>query len=122
MTFNKIQEKLIAVMKEKTDPSQYGNQHGRSIQHYLINMIHKILSETDKKGSRAVLATFVDWENAFPNQCPTLGVKAFIECGVRPSLIPILISYFQNRSVVVKWHGVESEEKEVPGGGPQGRG
>ena len=125
MTFNKILEKLIAELiisdiKEKTDPSQYGNQHGRSIQHYLINMIHQILSETDKKGSRAVLATFVDWENACPNQCPTLGVKAFIECGVRPSLIPILISFFQDRSVVVKWHGVESEEKEVPGGGPQG--
>ena len=83
-------------------------------------MIHKILSDIDAKGVTAVLATFVDWKDAFPNQCPTLGIKAFIECGVRPSLIPVLISYFEGRSVVVKWHGTKSEKRDVPGGGPQG--
>ena len=40
--------------------------------------------------------------------------------GVRPSLILTFISYFQDRNIVVKWHGVESEEKIVPDGGPQG--
>ena len=109
-TFNKIQEKLISEiiisdMETKMDPSQYGNEYGMSIQHYLINMIHKILSDIDVKGVTAVLATFVDWKDAFPNQCPTLGIKAFMKCGIRPSLIPVLISYFEDRSVVVKWHG-----------------
>ena len=89
-------------MKDHMDPSQYGNQHGLSIQHYLIDMIHKILGESDKKGVNAVLATFVDWKDAFPNQCHTLGVQAFLDCGVRPALIPVLISYFKNRSVTVK--------------------
>ena len=97
-------------METKMDPSQYGNEYGMSIQHYLINMIHKILSDIDVKGVTAVLATFVDWKDAFPNQCPTLGIKAFIKCGVRPSLIPVLISYFEDRSVVVKWHGKTSEK------------
>ena len=125
MTFNKIQEKLISEiiisdMKESMDPSQYGNEYGLSIQHYLINMIDKILSDSDAKGVTAVLATFVDWKDAFPNQCPELGIKSFIECGVRPSLIPVLISYFQERSVIVKWNGVKSKPKNVPGGGPQG--
>ena len=61
-------EIIISDMKDHKDPSQYGNQHGLSIQHYLIDMIHKILGESDKKGVNAVLATFVDWKDAFPNQ------------------------------------------------------
>ena len=70
------------------DPTQFGNQYGLSIQHYLVKMIHKILSDKDG-GTTAVLATLVDWKDTFPNQCPALGIKAFIECGVRPSPIPI---------------------------------
>ena len=31
-----------------------------------------------------------------------------------------MISYFQERTVIVKWNGVKSKEKNVPGGGPQG--
>ena len=123
-SFNKVQEKLISEiiisdMKENMDPSQYGNQYGLSIQHYLVNMIDKILKDTDR-GVTAVLATMVDWKDAFPNQCPKLGIEAFLKCGVRPSIIPVLISYFQNRSVIVKWHGKQSKRRKVPGGGPQG--
>ena len=62
----------------------------------------------------------MDWKDAFPDQCPALGIKAFLDCGVRPSLIPVLISYFQDKIVVVKWHGKRSKPQEVPGGGPQG--
>ena len=125
MTCNKVEEKLISEliisdMRSKMDPSQYGNQHGLSIQHYLVNMVNKILVDLDKKEVTAILATFVDWKDAFPNQCPALGIKAFLDFGVRPSLIPVLISYFQDRTVVVKWHGKRSKPQEVPGGGPQG--
>ena len=76
--------------------------------------------QSTKKEVTAILATFVDWKDAFPNQCPALGIKAFLDCGVRPSQIPVLISYFQDRTVVVKWHGKRSKHQEVPGGGPQG--
>ena len=107
MTGNKVEEKLISEliisdMKEKLDPSKYGNQHGLSIQHYLVNMIHKILVDLETTEVTAVLDTFVDWKDAFPNQCPALGLKAFFDCSVRSSLIPVLISYFQNRTVQVK--------------------
>ena len=78
-------------------------------------MVNKILTDLDTRQVTAVLATFVDWTDAFPNQCP-----AFLDCGVRPSLIPVLISYFQNRTVVVKWKNKKSKSQEVPGGGPQG--
>ena len=58
----------------------------------------KILTAVDKncKGKvRAVIATLVDWKQAFPHQCPKLGVEAFISMGIRPSLIPMLLTIFR---------------------------
>ena len=40
--------------------------------------------------------------------------------GVRPPLIPVLISYFQDLEMTVKWHGCQSVPQKVKGGGPQG--
>ena len=126
--FDKIIEKLLAGlmisdMEAKLDPSQFGNQKGTSIQHYLLKMIHRILGALDnnsKGDTFAVLATFIDWSSAFPRQCPKLGVESFIKNGVRPALIPVLINYFQDRQMSVKWHGVRSVPRRVHGGGPQG--
>ena len=83
-------------------------------------MIYKILIDLETRKVTAVLATIVDWKDAFPHQCPALGIKAFIDCCVSFSLIPILINYFQNIKLVVKWHGRRSQPEEVPRGGPQG--
>ena len=110
-------------MKSSLDPSQYANQPGLSIQHYLIKFVDRILAALDKNSkskSCAVLATLVDWKQAFPRQCPKLGVESFLRNGVRPALIPVLISYFQGRKMKVKWHGHISKERELNGGGPQG--
>ena len=109
-------------MKENIDVSQYGNENGLSIQHYLINMIQKILTDAHSTSTEvtAVLSTLIDWKDAFPRQDPRLGVDAFIKCGVRSSLIPLLTNYFQGRSMIVKWHNTLSKEKHLTGGGPQG--
>ena len=126
LNFDKQMEKLISEliisdMSLKIDPSQYGNQKGVSIQHYLINMIHRILTVLDTNTQRetfAVIASMKDWNNAFPRQCPKLGIESFIENGVRPALIPVLINYFQDREMSVKWHGCRSVPRKVNGGGP----
>ena len=128
LNLDKIAEKIISKlmigdMKSKIDPSQYANQKGLSIQHYLVSVIDKILQAVDsssKRESVAVLATLVDWKQAFPRQCPKLGIESFIQNGVRPSLIPVLMNYFQGRQMKVKWHGEMSEARELKGGGPQG--
>ena len=125
LNLDKVAEKLIsklmiADMKAKLDPSQYANQKGLSIEHYLIKFIHRILEALDKGESCAVLATLVDWKQAFPRQCPKLGVESFLKNGVRPSLIPLLVNYFQGCRMKVKWHGHFSSERELNGGGPQG--
>ena len=128
LNLDKIGEKLISRlmisdMKKSIDPSQFANQKGISIQHYLISFLDRILEALDKNSRNekmAVLATFVDWKQAFPRQCPKLGIEAFIRNGVRPALIPLLINYFQGRKMKVKWHGELSSERELKGGGPQG--
>lgn len=128
LNLDKIAEKIISKMmiedmKNQIDPSQYANQKGLGINHYLIKVIDKILKAVDsnsKKEAVAVLATLVDWKQAFPRQCPKLGIKSFIENGVRPALIPMLINYFQGREMKVKWKGSLSTSRELKGGGPQG--
>ena len=128
LTFDKVFEKLlsqmmISDMKAKLDVCQYGNRKGISINHYLINMLDTILKALDKnsKGNiNAVIANFIDWNNAFPRQCPKKGVESFIKNGVRPALIPLLVNFFQDRKMTVKWHGEMSSTRSVKGGGPQG--
>ena len=42
------------------------------------------------------------------------------ENGVRASLIPLLISYFEGRQMRVKWRDNLSELRNLPGGGAMG--
>ena len=63
---------------------------------------------------------FIDWKQAYSRQCHTLGVESFIRNGVRPAVIPLLISYFQDRQMRVKWHGELSQPRKLPGGGAMG--
>ena len=114
---------MISDIMENLDPSQYANQEGVSLQHYLIKMINVILSDTDnssKGEANAVIAALIDWKEAFPRQCPKLGIESFVKCGVRSSLIPLLVNYLQDRTMKVKWNGLTSSERNLNGGGPQG--
>ena len=118
-----ISEMVISDMKPKLDPKQFGDQKHLGIQHYLVRLVHRILSNIDnnKKGDiKAVLCLFVDWKQAFSRQCHTLGVESFKKNGVRASLLPLLISYFEDRQMRVKWRGNLSEVRKLPGGGAMG--
>ena len=118
-----LAELMIMDMKPNFDPTQYGNQKGIFIQHYLIDMIHKTLTALDNNSRGdifAVIVNLIDWNNAFPRQCPKLGIESFVRNGVRPALIPVLVNYFQDREMSVKWHGCQSVPRKIKGGGPQG--
>ena len=70
LNLDKVTEKIIGEMitsdmVKNMDPSQFGNQRNTSIQHYLVKMIHKILTELE--GAKfAVIASCFDWKEAFP--------------------------------------------------------
>ena len=128
LNFNKIQEKAISElviedMENFLDPSQYGNRKQTSIQHYLVKLLHRILASVDNNSRHeinAVLCSFVDWRQAYSRQCHLLGIQSFQKNGVRPSLIPLLSSYFQDREMKVKWRGKLSKSRKLPGGGAMG--
>ena len=86
----------------------------------MINRILRALDNNSKKEVFAVVANFIDWSRAFPRQFPKLGAESFIKNGVRPSLIPVLVNYFQNRKMTVKCYGCKSTQRDMPGGGPAG--
>ena len=55
----------------------------------------------------------------FDRQDVDLIINSFIRNGVRTSLIPIIMSFFENRRMRVKWLGVLAETKLLRGGGAQ---
>ena len=64
----------------------------------MVNLMDQILKLLDNNKNRsAVIASMVDWASAFDRQDPTLAIEKFIAMGVRPALIPILVSYLSNR-------------------------
>ena len=111
--FSKVMDKvltefLVADMAPTSDKAQYGNEEGLSVQHYLIKMLNQILTQLDRNSrlqSFAVIMSMIDWSQAFDRQDHKLGIQSFIDNGVRPSLIPILLSFFQERTMTVKWNG-----------------
>ena len=91
-------------MAPSRDKSQFGNEKGLSVQHYLIKMLHQILLSLDKNSlyeSFAVILIMIDWSQAFDRLNHRLGIQSFIDNGVRPSLIPTILSFFQGRTMVV---------------------
>ena len=78
LSFNMVQEMVIvdmivSDMMKNLDPTQYGNRKRTSIAHYLVRMLHKIISETDNNSrgeKKAVLCTFIDWKQASPVSHP----------------------------------------------------
>ena len=97
---------ITSDMLPHMDPAQYGNQKGLSAQHYLVKMLHQILTATDKNSkeeAKAVIVEMVDWEAAFDRQCQQKGILSFIRNGVRKPLIPILIFPKKRNGCQVEW-------------------
>ena len=118
-----LAESIIQDMAPKIDKSQFGNEKGLSTTHYLVKMVHEILTILDtnnEKEKYAVIAQMIDWSKAFDRVDPKLCIESFIRNGVRPTLIPLLVSFFQDRQMHVKWHGTTSSVRTLPGGVPQG--
>ena len=75
------------------DTGQYGGQKGIGTEHLIVCLVDRILKLLDSNTERsAVVAAFVDWQAAFDRQDPTIAINKFIALGVRPSLIPVLVS------------------------------
>ena len=66
---------MISDTKGKMDPKQFGNESGLSIQHFLLEMLDRIVSVLDNNSRRdtfAGIVNLIDWNDAFPRQDPKL--------------------------------------------------
>ena len=103
------------------DIGQFGGRKGTGTEHMIVCILDRILKLLDTHPDKsAVIAASLDWTAAFDRQDPTLAIKTFIDMGVRPSLIPLLISYLSDRKMKVRFNGEESDFLDLVGGGPQG--
>ena len=88
-----LKDWILEDILSKFDIGQFGGQPGVGTEHLLVCFVDRVLQLLDTyQNKSAVIAAFVDWSAAFDRQDPTLAIKRFIEIGVRPSLIPILVS------------------------------
>ena len=116
-----LKDWIIEDVFDKLDVGQFGGRKGIGTEHMIVSILDRILKLLDKHPDKsAVIAASLDWAAAFDRQDPTLAIKKFIEMGVRPSLIPVLISYLSHRKMKVKFNEEESDWLDLVGGGPQG--
>ena len=116
-----LKDWIVEDIYENLDIGQYGGRKGTGTEHMIVCLLDRILKLLDQHPDKsAVIATSLDWAAGFDRQDPTIAIRKFIELGVRPSLIPLLISYLSNRQMKVRFNGEESEFLGLTGGGPQG--
>ena len=88
-----LKEWILEDIEDNLDPSQFGGRKGSGTEHLVICYIDRILKLLDSMPSKtAVIAAAADFMTAFDRTDPSKTVAKFIKIGVRPSLIPILIS------------------------------
>ena len=101
-----LKDWVMADISSNIDIGQFGGQRGIGTEHVMVCFLDRILQLLDSNPDKsAVIATYLDWSSAFDRQDPTLAVQKFIQIGVRPSLIPLLISDLTDRKIQVKFIG-----------------
>ena len=123
--FSKVTEHFIVTwlldfIGDKIDFRQYGGQKGNSITHYIIEFVNFILSCQDNRDQTAVMACMVDFQKAFNRQNHNVLITKLSDMGVPGWLLKIVISFLEDRKLIVNYKGKKSSMKSLPGGGPQG--
>ena len=115
-----VVEWLLDFIGDQIDFRQYGGLKGNSITHYIIEFVNFILSCQDSSDQTAIMACLVDFSKAFNRQNHNLLITKLSDMGVPGWLLKIVMSFLENRKMLVKYKGKLSSIKSLPGGGPQG--
>ena len=120
-TENILKDYILQDAEVNFDPSQYGARKRARTEHMLVSFVDRVLKLLDSTRARsAVLAAAADWETAFDRIDPLSLSTRLIKIGIRPSIIPTLISYIENRKMIVNYKSAQSLERGLIGGSPQG--
>ena len=102
------------------DPNQFAVP-GASCAHALIKLIDFILKNTDNPNKpTAVINLLADWSKAF-NKCNhNIIMRILIAMKILMWLTRLLLSYLENRKMILRFRGCSSNAKDMLGGMPQG--
>jgi hypothetical protein len=89
-------------------------------EHLLVTLVDKIRQLQDDPENTAVVLSSYDWKGAFDRMDPTDVITKVIHCGVRSSIVKVIIDYLNDRKMTVKMNGKQSTTLGLVGGGPQG--
>ena len=116
-----LAEWLMPYIEKRIDPGQFGGLKGHSTTHYLIKLLDFILSCTDTSNvPKAVMVALIDFSKAFNRINHAKVIVRLSDWGVPGWLLRILISYLTDRSMILRYKGVQSSRHWMPGGSPQG--
>ena len=123
--FSKVTEHFVVMwllkfIGDKIDFRQYGGMKGNSITHYLIEFVNFILANQDSRSPTAILACMIDFSKAFNRQDHNILIAKLSDMGVPAWLLKIVMAFLTKRSMILRYKGAQSNEKSLPGGGPQG--
>ena len=111
---------LLPIVNPFLDPGQCGGLSKSSISHYLIKLLHFIHFNLDRPEPHAVLLACMDMSKAFNRMSHQTVIEDLYDMKVPGWLLLILISYLTERKMVLKFRGIISALRSLPGSSPQG--
>ena len=111
---------LLHIVDPFLDPGQCGGLKNSSITHYLIKLLHYVHFNLDKTDAHAVLLAAIDMSKAFNRMSHQRIIEDLYDMKVPGWLLLILISYLTDRKMSMKFRGVFSALRSLPGSSPQG--
>ena len=111
---------LLHYIRKYIDPNQFAVS-GSSCSHALIRMIDFILSATDDPSNpTAVVNLLADWSKAF-NKCNhNIIMRILTVMKVPKWLLRQIMSYLEERKMILRFRGCTADPRDMPGGMPQG--
>ena len=111
---------LFFYIRKYFDPGQFALP-GSSCSHALISLIDFIFKSTDDSNNpTSVINLLADWSKAFNKVNHNIIMRILVALKVPQWLLRIILSYLQNRKMILRFRNCSSIPKDLPGGCPQG--
>ena len=111
---------ILDDIKSSIDVRQYGNMRGSSTSHYLVRLIHDLLSQLDHADMLFSVIMY-DFKKGFDLIDHTTVIKKLLDMDLRPAYARWVSSFLQDRQQRVKMpDGTLSSWKRITCGTPQG--
>ena len=95
---------IVADTGAKININQFAGKKGVGTEHMMVMLVDRVLALLDQPGKTAVVMGAVDWMGAFDRQDPTKTAIKLLNMGLRPSLVPVILEFLEDRKMVVRYN------------------